>query len=153
MNFESIEEIIGYAIEKEKEAAEFYEDCSKQESFSGSKATLLDMANEERKHQSILENLGKEQGVPADYKFKWIPDMKRSDYMVEMKYEPGMHYADILRLAMKREENALKLYNELLAKSEEPAHKKVFKMLCQEEAKHKQFLENLYDDYMACQGD
>ena len=37
MSFESIEEIIGYAIEKEKEAAEFYEDCSKQEFFSGSK--------------------------------------------------------------------------------------------------------------------
>jgi len=153
MSFESIGEIIGYAIEKEKEAAEFYEDCSKQESFSGSKATLLDMAKEERKHQAMLENLGKEHGVPDDYKFKWIPDMKRSDYIVEMKYEPGMHYTDILRLAMKREEKALKLYNELLSKSDNPEHQKVFKVLCQEEAKHKQFLETLYDDYMACQGD
>jgi hypothetical protein len=26
-------------------------------------------------------------------------------------------------------------------------------MLCQEEAKHKQFLETLYDDFMAAQGD
>ncbi len=153
MSFESIEEIIGYAIAKEKEAAEFYEDCSNQESFSGSKATLLDMAKEERKHQAMLENLGKEHGVPDDYKFKWIPDMKRSDYIVEMKYEPGMHYTDILRLAMKREEKALKLYNELLSKSDNPEHQKVFKVLCQEEAKHKQFLEILYDDYMACQGD
>ncbi len=153
MSFESIEEIIGYAIEKEKEASEFYEDCSNQESFSGSKATLLDMAKEERKHQAMLENLGKKHGVPEDYKFKWIPDMKRSDYIVEIKYEPGMHYTDILRLAMKREEKALKLYNELLSKSDNPEHQKVFKVLCQEEAKHKQFLETLYDDYMACQGD
>ena len=34
MNFESLEEIIGFAIEKEKEAAAFYEDCANQESFS-----------------------------------------------------------------------------------------------------------------------
>lgn len=153
MNFESLEEIISYAIEKEKEAADFYEECSRQETFSGTKATLEDMAKEERKHQDLLENLGKEIGIPADYQWKWIPDIKRSDYIVEMKYEPGMHYTDILRFAMKQEEKALKLYNELLAKAENPDHKKVFKMLCQEEAKHKQFLETLYDDYMACQGD
>ena len=153
MSFESLEEIISYAIEREKEAALFYEECSRKEPFAGAKTTLEDMAKEERKHQSILENLGKEEGVPADYKFKWIPDLKRSDYMVEMEYEPGMHYTDILRLAMKREEKALKLYNELLSKSEDPNHKRVFKMLCQEEAKHKEFLEKLYDDYMACQGD
>ena len=153
MSFESLEEIISYAIEQEKEAALFYEECSRKEHFTGSKTTLEDMAKEERKHQTLLENLGKEEGVPTDYKFKWIPDMKRSDYMVEMEYEPGMHYTDILRLAMKREEKALKLYNELLSKSEDPNHKRVFKMLCQEEAKHKKFLETLYDDYMACQGD
>ena len=153
MSFESIEDIIGYAIEKEKEAAEFYEDCSKQESFSGSKATLLDMAKEERKHQNMLENLGKEKGVPDDYRFKWIPDMKRSDYMVDLEYEPGMHYSDLLRLAMKREEKALALYNELQAKADNETHANVFKVLCQEEAKHKQFLEQLYDDYMAEQGD
>ncbi|MBW2178156.1 MAG: rubrerythrin, partial [Deltaproteobacteria bacterium] len=29
----------------------------------------------------------------------------------------------------------------------------VFKMLCQEEAKHKQILETIYDDFMAEQGD
>ncbi|PQP34850.1 rubrerythrin [Desulfobacteraceae bacterium SEEP-SAG9] len=153
MSFESLEEIISYAIEQEKEAALFYEECSRKEPFTGSKATLEDMAKEERKHQDLLENLGKAEGVPTDYKFKWIPDMKRSDYMVEMEYEQGMHYTDILRLAMKREEKALKLYNELLSKSDDPNHKRVFKMLCQEEAKHKKFLETLYDDYMACQGD
>ena len=79
--------------------------------------------------------------------------MKRSNYMVDMQYEPGMHYADLLRLAMKREEYALKMYNELQQKTENQEYIKVFKVLCQEEAKHKMFLETLYDDYMAEQGD
>jgi len=88
-----------------------------------------------------------------EYKFKWIPDMKRSDYMIDLQYQDGMSYTDILRLAMKREEQALKMYNELQKKTDNAEHIKVLKVLCQEEAKHKLFLETLYDDYMAEQGD
>ena len=55
----------------------------------------------------MLENLESNKEVLKEYKFKWIPDMKRSDYMVDLKYQDGMSYTDILRLAMKREEQAL----------------------------------------------
>ncbi|KPK21094.1 MAG: rubrerythrin, partial [Nitrospira bacterium SG8_3] len=37
MSFDSYEEIIKFAIEKEKEAAAFYEDASRQEPYSGAK--------------------------------------------------------------------------------------------------------------------
>jgi rubrerythrin len=73
--------------------------------------------------------------------------------MVDIEYEKGMHYTDILRLAMKREEKALKLYNELQTKTQDEAYLKLFKILAQEEAKHKRVLETMYDDYMAEQGD
>lgn len=153
MGFESFEEILQFAIEKEKEAADFYQECSEKEHFSGAKQALLDFANEERKHQMMLEDLDKHKDKLENYDWKWIPDLKRSNYIVEMEYEPGMHYADLLRLAMKREEYALALYNELMAKTEDPDYIKLFKMLCQEEAGHKRFLETLYDDFMAEQGD
>ncbi len=153
MKFESFEEIVNYAIEKENEAAAFYADAAKKEPFSGVKEALEEMANEEKKHAAMLENIGENQEVLENYKFKWIPDMKRSDYMVNLVYEPGMHYSDLLRLAMKREEKALAMYNELQNKTDNEEHIKLFKALCQEEAKHKLFLEKLYDDYMAEQGD
>jgi rubrerythrin len=153
MPFESYEEIIQYAIKREKEAAEFYEEASKKESFSGAKEMLVRFAEEERRHQTILEDLDSHKDKIKGYKFEWIPDMKRSNYMVDMTYEEGMDYPDLLRLAMKREEKALALYNELLANTEDPDHIQLFKMLCQEEAKHKQYLETLYDDFMAAQGD
>jgi len=153
MAFNSFEEIIGYAIEKEKEAAAFYADAANQESFSGVKDMLLEMSDEEKKHQTMLESLGKKQEVVEKYKLKWIPDLKRSDYLVDIEYEKGMPYADLLRMAAKREEKALKMYNDLQAKAEDEEHIKVFKILCQEEAKHKLKLESLYDDYMAAQGD
>ena len=73
--------------------------------------------------------------------------------MVDIEYEKGMHYIDILRLAMKREEKALQLYNFLMSKTDDDDFIKLFKLLAQEEAKHKQTLETLYDDFMAEQGD
>jgi rubrerythrin len=153
MNFESIEEILKFAIEKEQEAAVFYEEVAQQESFTGAQKTFLEFAAEERKHQAMLEHFeGSREKIKA-YKLKWIPDIKRSDYMVEMKYEKGMHFTDILRLAMKREEKALSLYNELQRKTDQDEYIKMFKILAQEEAKHKRYLETLYDDFMAEQGD
>lgn len=153
MNFESLEEILSYAIEKEKEAAAFYLEISRQEPFAGAKETFEGFAAEERKHQELLEKFEENKQKIAEYKLKWIPDIKRSDYMVDMEYEKGMHYADILRLAMKREEKALKLYNEMQTKTQDDEYLKLFKILAQEEAKHKRALETMYDDYMADQGD
>lgn len=155
MEFNNLTEIIDFAIEKEKEAADFYLSISKQEQFSGKKEMLLEFSAQERNHQKLLESLkaGKAGKELEGYKFKWIKDIKRSDYVVETKYRPGMPYNELLMLAMKREEKALKLYNEMLAKAESADQKKVFKMLCQEEAKHKLSLETIYDDYMAEMGD
>jgi len=155
MDFRNLDDILDFAIEKEKEAADFYAGISDQERFSGKKQMLLEFAEQERTHQRLLEDLkaGTDEGPFDDYKFKWITDIKRGDYAEDVTYRPGMGYNELLMLAMKREEKALRLYNEMLANAETDAQKKVFKMLCQEEAKHKLSLETMYDDFMAETGD
>ncbi len=156
MQFNNLDEIIDFAISKEREAADFYRSVSEQESFKGKKEMFLEFADEEGKHEQLLEDLksGKKFGSELeDYKFKWITDIKRSDYVDEIEYKPGMAYNEILMLACKREEKALALYNECLANAESDGAKKVFKMLCQEEAKHKLALETMLDDFMAQMGD
>lgn len=155
MQFENLKAIIDFAVEKEKEAAEFYDEISEKEPFSGSKEMLKEFAAEERKHQALLEKFlteGVDKSV-AEYKLKWITDIKRSNYVVEMEYTEGMGYNDLLMLAMQREEKALALYNELEKEVEDAEGKKLFQVLAQEEAKHKLFLETEYDDYMARMGD
>jgi len=153
MGFETLEEILEFAIEKEKEAVIFYMDLARQAPYAGARETLEEFSREERKHQVMLENLDKDKEKLDEYKFEQIPDLKRSDYMVDVEYEKSMVYPDLLRLAMKREEISLKLYNELIKKAEKEGLEKIFQMLSQEEAKHKLKLETLYDDYMAEQGD
>ncbi|UCE52161.1 MAG: ferritin family protein [Desulfobacterales bacterium] len=155
MKFENLDAIVDFAIEKEIEAAEFYSDLSKEEAFSGSSKMFAEFANEERKHQKLLEDF-KTEGITQsmqEYQLKWITDIKRSDYVVDLEYQKGMAYNEILMLAMKREEKALKLYNDFLDQADTEEGKKLFKILCQEEAKHKLALESMYDDYMAQMGD
>jgi rubrerythrin len=155
MTFENLEAALDFAIGKEKEAVAFYTGLSKEESFSGASKMFEEFAAEEQKHQKMLEEF-KSRGVAAavqGYRFKWISDIKRSDYVTDLEYRPGMGYRDILMLAMKREEKALKLYNDFLSREDSEAGKSLFKVLCQEEAKHKLALETMYDDYMAKMGD
>jgi len=153
MSFGSFEEVVTYAIEKEKEAAAFYDEISSQEKYSGAKEMFAGFANEERKHQKMLEGMSSDKKNIAEYKLEWIPDLKRSNYLVDAEYEKGMHYKDILRIAMKREEKALKFYNDVARDKKNEEYSKIFKILAQEEAKHKLGLEKLYDNYMAEQGD
>jgi rubrerythrin len=155
MPFKNLEEIFDFAIKAEQEAVKFYEDTAREESMSGAKEMLNEMADEERKHERLLKEMkskGLVEGMQK-YKFKWIPDIKRSNFMVDVEYEKGMAYNEILLVAMKKEEKALALYNDLLKQAEGEEAKKLFKIMCQEEAKHKLKFETLYDDYMAKMGD
>ena len=63
MQFENLKAIIDFAIEKEKEAALFYESLSEEESMAGSRKMFKEFAQEEQKHQQLLENIEKKGGL------------------------------------------------------------------------------------------
>jgi len=153
MEFKSIDDILQYAIDKEIEAAEFYEQAAGNIELRGVKAVLEEYAAEERKHEKMLKDLQADKGRIGQYQFKKIQDIKRSDYLVEMEYRPDMDYVDLMRLAMKREEKANKLYVTLAKATDDAEYAEFFKMLAQEEMKHKNSLETIYDDFMAKHAD
>lgn len=152
MNFQSIDEILTFAIDKEKEAVTFYNDLSKKASMASLATTFKELAQEEAKHVKLLTTLSKNQEIIDAYPLKKIPDLKISDYLVAKEYSEGMPMQDILVLAMKREEMAVKLYTNLAVGATDEESIKLFKLLAQEEAKHKLTFETLYDDDLAAQG-
>jgi len=93
-----MDDILDFAIENEIEAENFYIELSNEETFSGSKTFLQEFAGEEKKHQDLLKKFKENREVLDNYKFEWITDIKRSDYMVDITYEKGMPYTDTLRL-------------------------------------------------------
>lgn len=151
MNFGSIDEILKFAIKNEKEAVQFYTTLAKEATRASIKATFEDFAKEEKNHVALLSDIsGNKEKIDA-YQFKKITDLKISDYMVEIEYKEGMPMPEILKIAMKREEKAVKLYSAMADQTDHADAKKVFKILVQEESKHKLALESMYDDYLADQ--
>ena len=64
-----------------------------------------------------------------------VPDLKISDYLVELKFSPQMKYQEVMILAMKNEEKSMKFYSAWSEKAAEADHKKLFAHLAAEEAK------------------
>jgi rubrerythrin len=144
MDEKKFKEIIKFAIDKEIEAFNFYTEASKNAKYSGGKELFLSLAKDEEGHRKLLQNLKKEKVVQKS--IEKVSDLHISDYMVEMEMKPDLSYADILRIAMKREEKSLKLYNDMKESNTDKDLKKLFTLLANEEAKHKLKLEKIYDD-------
>jgi len=151
MEFGSVDEILKFATEREKEAVDFYSSLAKKATRASLKETFERFAMEEGKHVLLISDMAGNKETIDSYEFKKITDLKISDYMVEVDYEEGMPMPEILKIAMKKEENAVKLYSMLADKTDNKDAKKVFMILVQEESKHKFALESMYDDYLADQ--
>jgi rubrerythrin len=144
MDEKKFQEIIQFAIEKEIGTHDLYTMCGQIAKYSGAKELFEELAKEEEGHRKLLENLSIEKIVQA--KLESIPDLRISDYLIEIKCMPNSSYADILRLVMKNEEHSVKLYNDLKESCKDETLKKMFTFLAQEEAKHKLKFEKIYDE-------
>ena len=146
MESKEFQDVLKFAIEKEEEAAAFYQEASRKAEKSHMKEAFQGMAKEEQKHKELLTHLDVEK--VADKKVENVPDLKISDYLVDVDYSPDMEYQDVLILAMKREKKAFQLYTNIADQTEDPDTKKLFQILAQEEAKHKLKLETEYDEHV-----
>jgi rubrerythrin len=144
MDEKKFQEIIKFAIDKEIKSYNFYTNASQVAKYSGAKDLFSDLAQQEVGHRKMLEKLDLKKIVQA--KIEKVPDLKISDYIVDAEFKPDMPYADILRIAIKMEERALKLYNNMNQSNQDENLKKLFSLLANEEAKHKLRLEKIYDD-------
>ncbi len=143
MSLNTLSEIIQFAIDKEKNAQAFYRSAAGLSQYPGISHVFAELADEEQKHEKMLEGMGQAAGLP-EARGK-VPDLKISDYLVELKFFPNMKYQEVMILAMKNEEKSMKFYSAWSEKATEADHKKLFAHLAEEEAKHKYRLESIYD--------
>jgi rubrerythrin len=142
MSFSTIQEIIQFAIAKEKDAQTFYRSAATLARYPGISGLFLELADEEGKHQKMLEELPDPSTLPMR---EYVPDLKISDYLIDLKFNPEMNYQEVMILAMKNEEKSLKFYQTWEAKTQDPDQKKLLGYLAGEEARHKYRLEAIYD--------
>ena len=142
--FGSVDELLGFAIEKEEEANRFYMDLAGKMDRPAMRQVFQDFAGEELKHKEKL--LGVKEGkllVSAESK---VIDLKIGDYLVVVPPSPDMDYQEALILAMKKEKASFKLYTDLASTTSDNNLQSLLLGLAQEEAKHKLRLEMEYDE-------
>jgi rubrerythrin len=144
MDLNNFKEVITFAIRKEAEAYNLYTTYSQLVKTPGLKKMFEELAQQEQKHREILE--GVEKKDVTRYELKKTTDLKIGDFVEEEKFSPDMDYASALRLAIKREEFAVRLYTLMAERAEDAELNKLFLVLAQEESKHKLRLETEYDE-------
>ncbi len=146
--FRNVDEILDFAIKEEEKARDFYLYLAKRVKRPAMKETFEEFAGEEEKHKKRL--LEVKEGQRSAKEAEEVPDMKMSDYLVDVTPSKDMDYGDALILAMKREKAAFRLYTRLSQVVTDANLSQVFKSLASEEAKHKMAFEVEYDEhYMA----
>jgi rubrerythrin len=143
MSFNTLPEIIQFAIDKEKNAQAFYRSAAGLSQYPGIPALFSELAEEEEKHEKLLKDISQAASLPETT--GKVPDLKISDYLVDLKFFPNMKYQEVMMLAMKNEEKSMKFYRAWSENAAQEDHKKLFAHLAEEEAKHKYRLESLYD--------
>ena len=143
--FESFDDVLDYAIEREAEANEFYADLATKMKSPAMREVFEGFALEELGHKTKLEAMRSGAGIqPAGD----VTDLRIADYTVEVEPTPDMDYQDALVLAMKKEKAAFRLYLDLADHAGNEDLKLLFLSMAQEEARHKLRFEIEYDDFV-----
>jgi rubrerythrin len=141
VKIEEFKDIITFAIANEIEAYEFYKGVSERVKDSSLKRIFAELADEEAKHMHLLE------GFLSDVRsmhFDEVKDYRVSETISRPKLSLSMKPLDAIALAMKEEEAAMNLYNDLAGLSTDSEQKKVFQSLATMEQGHKVRLEGMY---------
>lgn len=144
--FESMDDILDFAIQQEQEAVDFYNLLSGNAKNEDMKKVFLQFAQEEIGHKAMLTKI-KQEGILSS-EVKNITDLKISNYVSSIEPKEDMTYQEALVLAMNREKNAFKLYSDLAEKATSQEMKNIFLTLAQEESKHKLRFELEYDEFV-----
>ncbi len=143
-NWESVDDILDYAIEREIESYNFYLLLAEKNNSESIKKLFISFAAEEKGHRKKLE--AAKSGKMLSLSSKKITNLKMTDYLVDVEPAKNMSYQDALVLAAKKEEAAFLLYTDLAKSVEDDEMKTFFEILAQEEAKHKLRFEIEYDN-------
>ena len=142
----SVDEVLDFAIKNEEEAEAFYIDLAEKMDNPAMKTVFTGFAAEEAGHKAKLLKVKASGGFEPSK--KEILDLRIGDYLVRVDIEGtgNLSYQDALIVAMKKEKAAFKLYMDLRESVSDPELKELMMALAQEEAKHKLRFEVEYDD-------
>lgn len=140
--FQSVNEVLDFAISKEIEAHNFYMELSEWAERPEVADAFKEFAFEESRHKEKLEAIkAGEIAVQEDE----VGSLNIADSAEITEPQANLTYPEALILAMQREKESFKLYTQLASISGDKKIRDILSNLAMEEARHKLHLEIEYD--------
>ena len=138
-------EILKMAVGNEVEAYEFYRDAAAKMKDPAMKKTFQELADEESGHKVLLE--GYLSNEMKDMKFSEEKDYKVAETVeAPQALSTDMAFKDAIALAMKKEQEAMEMYQQFADASEGAKQQETFLELAKMEKGNKVRLEGIYTD-------
>ena len=142
MKNKELENIIGFAVEKEIEAYEFYKDAQNKVTSESLRDLFKELAEEELEHQTFLKDFLKND--VDEIQLDEFSDFKISETIDKPVLSVEMAFSDAIALAIKNEEEAMIMYENLAKACLNEKEKNLFLGLMNMEQMHKARLEEVY---------
>ena len=143
--FKTLNDIVSLALEKEREAAQFYTQASSLVSNPGTRVMLRELSEEEEKHVALLLDIQAGKAIETVGMKPLPPAMDLSKYLVSETIHENSTPQDIMIIAIKREDRAIAFYSSQLPVVSGTELQTVFEHLLTWEQEHKERLEAEYD--------
>lgn len=144
MNNVDLNIIIDFAIEKEQEAIDFYNELLLQVKLPNIQKEIQNIVLMEQGHINYLNTM---RIVDQDcFSQNQTQRLNLSDYYEEPVTYKNMDYPTLLLLAIKREDKAKKLYMDLASYSSDIKVRNIFSTLSKEEENHQIYFEQIYNE-------
>jgi rubrerythrin len=142
--FESVGEILEFAIAREEEANRLYMDLAARTQDPAMRKVFEDFAEVELEHKEKLELEAMKEGIVVVPRER-LAAFKIADHVADAESVPEMNYKDALSFAIKKEKISVRLYVDLASIVEEVASREVLLSLAEEEAGHEARFEIEYE--------
>jgi len=140
--FNTIKEVLDYAINKEMESQFFYLELADFVEQPEMAKVLTDLASEELRHKEKLESVQVNQIALDDEE---VGNLGITERINDIEPDAKMDYLEMLIVGMKKEEHARQLYTNLASIVLNQQIRDMFIQLAQEEAGHKLRFEIEYE--------
>ncbi|MBN2242907.1 MAG: ferritin family protein [Acidobacteria bacterium] len=143
MDTDSFDSIMIEAVAREVASRDFYRAAATKVKDPGARAILRELAKDEEEHRVRLEAF--RSNPEARLEFEKIPEDSRigePEETVTLSF--GMSPEDVFRLALKEEQRAMEIYQDLAERCENGEFRKLYLELAAMERGHKRKLETLF---------
>jgi rubrerythrin len=142
---DELNEVLDTAIYKEIASQAVYEAAQQKTDDPAARALLKELAAQEVKHAEKLKDLKQRGLTEGQWHPEKVADLKISNYLTGSDTLEGAGLQDTLIFAMKREEESVNFYRQMMGMTRGEAAKGLCAGLADEELRHKMRLEILYD--------